>query len=109
MRRRYVYDPDLKEMVEVNLNYRQEPMGPAIFGDLPGYQSPVTGKWVDGKRARREDLKRTGSRPYEGRKIEEQIVKSRQESEDRKLDQIIEKHVVDVWQHSPERVRRVFK
>lgn len=34
--------------------------------DLPGYVSPTTGKWIDGRKARREDLKRSGSRPWEG-------------------------------------------
>lgn len=31
-----------------------------VRGDLPEYVSPVTGKPVDGRRARREDLKRSG-------------------------------------------------
>lgn len=29
---------------------------PRVFGDLPGYQSPIDGKWVDGRRARRYDM-----------------------------------------------------
>lgn len=39
---------------------------PMIMTDLPGYESPVTGKWIEGRKARLEDLRRTGSRPYEG-------------------------------------------
>ena len=35
---------------------------PAMRGDLPEYISPVTGKPVDGRSARREDLKRSGCR-----------------------------------------------
>lgn len=42
-----------------------------VRGDTPGYLSVVSGKWVDGARARRDDLKRTGCRPYEGREAED--------------------------------------
>ena len=35
---------------------------PNVRGDLPEYISPVTGKPVDGRAARREDLARTGCR-----------------------------------------------
>lgn len=36
-----------------------------VAPDLPGYASPVTGLWIEGRAARREDLKRSGCRPYE--------------------------------------------
>lgn len=29
---------------------------PMTAGDLPGYESPVTGEWIEGKAARRNDL-----------------------------------------------------
>ena len=35
---------------------------PYIRGDLPPYRSPVTGKIIEGRAARREDLARTGCR-----------------------------------------------
>ena len=35
---------------------------PTVLTDIPGYQSPVTGKYIEGRVARREDLKRTGCR-----------------------------------------------
>ncbi|HCE07466.1 MAG TPA: hypothetical protein DEQ40_02475 [Oxalobacteraceae bacterium] len=44
---------------------------PAVAPDLPGYASPVTGKWIEGRSARREDLRRTGCRPYEDGEREE--------------------------------------
>ena len=49
-------------------HYNSQPVGkgPMVFGDLPGYQSEVTGKWVEGRSQRREDLKRSGCRPWEG-------------------------------------------
>ena len=36
------------------------PPVPYVRGDLPSYISPITGKPVDGRSARREDLKRSG-------------------------------------------------
>ena len=44
---------------------------PMIQSDLPAYFSVASHKWVDGRRARRDDLKRTGCRevdPSEGPK-----------------------------------------
>ena len=36
---------------------RSEPLQtPMTFGDLPGYASPIDGKWVEGRRARQYDL-----------------------------------------------------
>ncbi len=29
---------------------------PMTYGDLPGYQSPIDGKWVEGRRARQYDM-----------------------------------------------------
>ena len=33
---------------------------PQTFGDLPGYQSPIDGKGVEGRRARQYDLESNG-------------------------------------------------
>lgn len=38
---------------------------PAVIGDYPGYECPVSGKWVEGRKAHEENLKRTGCRVYE--------------------------------------------
>jgi putative FmdB family regulatory protein len=40
------------------------------FGDFEAYQSPVDGREVRGRNARREDLKRNGCREYEGTDVE---------------------------------------
>lgn len=108
MRRRYVWSDDAKALVEVTPQ-RSERLAPAVFGDLPGYQSPVTGLWVEGKRARRDDLKRTNSRPYEGRAVEMRMANQYRKEQEAKLDKQIERQVVDVWQNSPERIRKLFK
>ena len=39
--------------------------GPDVMGDLPGYHSPITGEWIEGRAARARDLKRHKCRPYE--------------------------------------------
>lgn len=36
-----------------------------VVTDLPGYRSPVDGKWIEGRRARREDLARNNCVPYD--------------------------------------------
>jgi len=38
---------------------------PMVVPDLPGYQSPVDGRWIEGRNARREDLARNNCVPYE--------------------------------------------
>ena len=40
------------------LTYAGQICRPTVISDLPPYQSPITGEWVDGRRARREDLKK---------------------------------------------------
>ena len=36
------------------------PQCPRIVSDDPAYQSPVTGEWIEGRRARRYDLEKHG-------------------------------------------------
>lgn len=64
MRKRYIQING--ELREVCRDYVADPVAPTVWGDLPGYESPATGLWVEGRVARREDLKRSGCRPWEG-------------------------------------------
>lgn len=107
MRRRYVWDPRSNAMVEAAP--RRSAALHFIQPDLPGYQSPVTGQWVDGRKARREDLLRTGSRPWEGMAAERQEAQRAQAAKDRGLDQLAEKMAHRAWDMAPERVRKVFR
>lgn len=109
MRRRFRWDKETGELVEVPWDSRQASLAPAIWDDLPGYTSPVTGQWVEGRRARREDLVRTGSRPYEGFEQEKKEADKVQRENERKLDQLAEKMAHRAWAEAPERVRRVFR
>lgn len=40
-------------------------VAPAVVGDYAGYSCPVTGKWVEGRKAHQENLKRQGCRVLE--------------------------------------------
>jgi putative FmdB family regulatory protein len=53
---------------------------PRVFGDYEGYESPATGKWIEGRRAREEDLKASGCQPWEPG-MREQIARRREEKE----------------------------
>lgn len=58
---------------------------PAAGGQ--GYVSQTSGKFIDTKRARVEDLKRSGCRPYEGFEQEAKEVKRQNAYEEKKSDE----------------------
>ena len=70
---------------------------PAVQADLPGYQSPIDGRWIEGRRARTEDLKRNGCRPWEGMDVERKEAVKRAEAVDRQFDKTIEAGVAEVF------------
>lgn len=110
VRLRMRWDERLQRLVEVPVDSRRAASaGPAVFGDLPAYESPVTGKIVDGRRARREDLKRTNSRPWEGREQEQKEADKARREQDRKTDQLAERMAHRAWAEAPERVRKHFR
>lgn len=80
---------------------------PAVIADLPGYKSPVTGKWVEGRASRREDLRRAGCRPYENREAETKEWQRQQAYEEKKLDAIRHEIVARQFYALPEARRRV--
>jgi hypothetical protein len=107
MRRRFVYDPATKEMVEVSA--RRSAALHFIQPDLPGYESPITGQWIEGRKARREDLRRHNCRPWEGLDQEKREAAKVQAERERGLDQLAEKIAHRGWAEAPERVRRMFR
>jgi hypothetical protein len=107
MRERYVWDPKLKELVRVRPR-RAEALH-FIQPDLPGYESPVTGKWIEGRKARREDLRRHNCRPYEGREQEVKVAARARAEHEKKLDSLAERLAHRAWAEAPERVRKVFR
>ena len=65
--------------------------------DIPAYVSPVSGKWINSRRERVEDLKRTNSRPWEGMEQEQKEAARRakyeEEKQDKKLEAAIEQTI----------------
>jgi hypothetical protein len=107
MRERYVWDPKLKELVRVRP--RRADALHFIQPDLPGYESPVTGEWIEGRRARREDLKRHGCRPWEGKDQElKQAARNRAEA-DAQLARAADARVERAWAQLSPRMKRVLE
>ncbi len=61
---------------------------PRVFGDYEGYESPASGRWVEGRRARERDFAETGTRPYEDGEREQ--LSSRIAAADRELDRRVD-------------------
>lgn len=65
---KYVFDAERGIMVDKEtglpmLNQEErarEPQCPMGFGDFPGYRSPIDGRWIEGRRARRYDMEKNG-------------------------------------------------
>ena len=57
-----VWDRELKDWVDPGPRVRGESLFPAIWSDCPAYRSPLGTGVIDGRAARREDLKRGGCR-----------------------------------------------
>lgn len=60
----YIYDKERGCLVDkdtglpmLNQAEKARPLqAPRTFSDLPGYRSPIDGKWIEGRRARRYDM-----------------------------------------------------
>jgi hypothetical protein len=76
---------------------------PAGIVDIPAYQSPASGKWITSRAERREDLKRTGCREWEGMESEKKEAAKVKAEIEAKDDKFIEEAVVQAWQELPER------
>ena len=82
---------------------------PMVVPDLPGYESPVDGRWIEGRRARRNDLARHQMRPWEGLASEQREAAKVRAEWDRKADQLAEKMAHEMWRDAPERHRKLFR
>lgn len=107
MRRRFVQRNG--ELIEVGLDYLPEPAGPFIQGDLPAYQSPVDGRPVEGRVQRREDLKRTGSRPWEGKQAEIKEAQRQIQYQERHLESRLHETAMRSFYELPPSKRRILE
>ena len=76
---------------------------PAVVGDYEGYECPVSGKWVEGRRQHEENLKRTGCRVFEPGERESLI--RRKAAEEAALDRAVEETVDAAIEAMPTRKR----
>lgn len=76
--------------------YSHKPHG-RIY-DLPGYESPVSGKWVEGRVARRNDLAASGCVEYDPGMKEDQEKKFKKEDAilESKIDEHVEKTIYEM-------------
>lgn len=107
MRRRFVQRNG--ELIEITADYVSEPRGPLIFGDLPSYQSPINGQWIDGRVARREDMKRNGCRPWEGLAQEKKESARQQNYAEQRLDASLTKSASEAFYQLPPSKRNLLK
>lgn len=61
----YIYDKEQGRMVDKETGEPMvtgpwKPVTPMTFGDYEGYQSPITGDWIEGRRARQYDMEKHG-------------------------------------------------
>ena len=82
---------------------------PAVVADLPGYESPTTGRWIEGRAARRDDLKRSGARPYEGFAVEKREADKRRAEREAKSDAKLEKVIRETYHQLPPDKRRALE
>ena len=63
-----------------------------VMPDLPSYTCPITGEWIDGRKAHKENLKRKGCRVFEPGELEhfKKSKDERQKDFDRRTEQIVE-------------------
>jgi len=62
---------------------------PHVAPDYPGYNCPVSGAWIEGRKAHTENLKRTGSRLLEPGETRE-FIRRRAQSDDSFAERIAE-------------------
>lgn len=80
-----------------------------VAADLPGYVSPATGKWVEGRSARRDDLARSNCRPWEGMDSERKEARKRKAEADAKFDRKVEEVVRKEYHALPPEKRKVLE
>jgi len=64
---------------------------PAVHGDLEGYDCPITGARIEGRRAHEENLRKHGCRVLEPGESDE--VRRRQQDEEQKLDSQLDESI----------------
>lgn len=82
---------------------------PTGIMDIPAYVSPTTGKLIDSRAKRREDLKQSNCREWEGMESETRVARQRAADLEKKTDAAIESAAVAAWQSLPSEKRKVLE
>lgn len=69
---------------------------------MPGYESPASGKWIETPRQRREDMKATGTREWEGMTNERHEAERQRMYEEDRQDKALDHAVRTAWQNLPD-------
>jgi hypothetical protein len=69
---------------------------------MPAYQSPISGRWIDTPSQRRDDLRRNGSRPWEGMAVEKQEAARQTAYLEQSQEKALDHAVRETWQHLPD-------
>lgn len=70
---------------------------PAVQADIGGYQSPIDGRWIEGRVARNEDLRRNNCRPWEGMESEKKAAMERAKEADKVYEKGVEAAVYNTF------------
>jgi len=73
------------------------------------YTSPIDGRPITTKQARIDDLKRSGSRPWEGLEQEKKVAQERKKYEEKIEDKKLEAAAVQAWQSLKPEQRKVLE
>jgi hypothetical protein len=98
------WTPEAEEAWRIKCEFTAK-QAPYIAPDLPGYESPIDGKWVEGRAARREDLKRNRCIPYDP-EMKKDAARNLEEIE-KKADAKLHDAVARTYYSMPESKRRV--
>lgn len=74
------------------------PMG---IVDIPAYESPATGKMITSRAERREDLKRSGCREWEGIESERRESERQKKYQEEKQEAALDRTVRQAWADLP--------
>ncbi len=92
MKRTYRYSNG--EFIEVTRTVTRQHF---VIPDCPDYTSPIDDRVVHGRRGRRYDLERSGSRPWEGMEQERKEENRRMEYAERESDRALDRAAQQAW------------
>lgn len=78
-----------------------------VSGDIPAYVSPTTGRVIGSRSARRDDLRRSSARPWEGIEQEQKEASRQRAYQDAKFDKSLTETAHKVWHEMPPAKRAV--